>query len=338
MALTVIFLTSSISCGLILISLFGCGVCVEVTVPQDPVMQQRGSSVELPCHYKTSVDKNFVLEWRFAPGSTPPDHGKQILYFTNNKLYKPGSQSERLSLLQDPPTLGDASIQLTDLHASDAGTYICEVNNPPDFYGTSVGLIQLTVLMPPSTPVCQGTTSASVGSDARLTCNSSEGVPSPTYSWTRLDTKTPLPLYNMVQDDKTGSLWLRNISLAFSGTYQCLASNEFGQQKCQLTIHVTGTAEAGAIAGAVIGVLLALLLLCAIVLWFLRFRKQKEKKKKTQSIYSGNEIREDATAPGISEASLQGESQSENHLLESISTRPASTTSTTKSQLKNFLV
>lgn len=53
-------------------------MCVEVTVPPDPVMQQRGLNVELPCHYKTSILKDFMLEWRFAPGSTAPENGKQV--------------------------------------------------------------------------------------------------------------------------------------------------------------------------------------------------------------------------------------------------------------------
>ncbi|XP_062995575.1 V-set and immunoglobulin domain-containing protein 2 [Elgaria multicarinata webbii] len=225
---------------LLFIAFLGSGAGVEVTVPQDPVMQQRGLSVELPCHYKTSVDKNFMVEWKFAPGSTSPDSGKQILYFTNNVLYKPGSQAKRLSLLHDPPTSGDASMRLSEVRASDAGTYSCEVNNPPDFDGSGFGLIQFTVLMPPSTPVCTGTTSASVGSDTRLACSSSEGVPAPIYTWTQMDSKTPLPLSNMVQNAKTGTLFLMNVSLAFSGTYQCVASNEFGRQSCEISLHVKG--------------------------------------------------------------------------------------------------
>uniref|UniRef100_A0A8D0BQA5 V-set and immunoglobulin domain containing 2 n=1 Tax=Salvator merianae TaxID=96440 RepID=A0A8D0BQA5_SALMN len=322
---------------LIFISVFDQRVCVEVTVPSAPVMQQRGLKVELPCHYKTSVDKNFMLEWRFAPGSTSPDNGKQILYFVNNVLYKPGSQADRLRLLQDPPTLGVASIQLDNVRASDAGTYICEVNNPPDFYGTSSGLVQFTVLIPPSTPVCKGPASASVGSEVTLTCQAEEGVPAPIYSWTRLDSKASLPLSNMVQNEKSGSLFLTNISSAFSGTYQCLASNEFGQSSCQISLHVTGVVQAGAIAGAVIGVILALLLLCAIVFCFVQRRKQK-KGKKPESVYSGNEVREDATAPGISEGSSQrGDSKLESHLLENVPSRPESA-STTKSQLNHFLV
>lgn len=312
-------------------ALFGAGPCVEVTVPQDPVMQERGSSVELPCHYKTSVDKNFMLEWKFAPASVAPEQGKQILYFTNDKLYKPGSQAERLSLLHDPPTMGDATLQLANVRASDNGTYICVVNNPPDFYGSGSGLVHFTVLMPPSTPVCKVTEYARIGGDATLTCSSVEGVPTPIYAWSRVDSKTSLPLANMVQDDQTGKLQLTNLSLAFSGTYQCMASNQFGHASCQVTVNVSGTAEAGATAGAVIGVLLVLLLLGAAATYLFWYRKKD--KKESQSTYTGNDIREDATAPGISDTSLQRQdSDPGSRFLEQPVSRPESA-STTKSRL-----
>ncbi|XP_019402438.1 PREDICTED: V-set and immunoglobulin domain-containing protein 2 [Crocodylus porosus] len=307
------------------------GPCVEVTIPTDQVMQKEGSSVELCCHYKTSVSKNFILEWRFAPLSTAPEMGKQILYFTNNMLYKPGSQASRLSLLQSPPTTGDATIRLDNVRTSDAGTYICEVNNPPDFYGSGSGLIHFTVLMPPSTPVCKGTEYASVGSDATLTCNSAEGTPTPVYAWSHIGSKTPLPLVNMVQDEKTGTLMLTNLSQAFSGTYQCVASNEFGHASCQVTINVTGTAKAGVIVGAVIGVFLAFFLFTVIILYTLQYRKRN--KKDSQSTYTGNELREDATAPGITETSLQRrDSDPGNRFLERPSSQ-AESMSTTKSRL-----
>uniref|UniRef100_A0A8C3HBQ9 V-set and immunoglobulin domain containing 2 n=1 Tax=Chrysemys picta bellii TaxID=8478 RepID=A0A8C3HBQ9_CHRPI len=194
----------------------------------------------------TLVRSSFIH--RVGIGQTPISEGApanrllclQILYFTNDKLYKPGSQAERLSLLHDPPTMGDATLQLTNIRASDNGTYICEVNNPPDFYGSGSGLIHFTVLMPPSTPVCKGTEYARIGGDAMLTCSSVEGVPAPIYVWSRVDSKTSLPLANMVQDDQTGKLQLTNLSLAFSGTYQCMASNQFGHASCQVTVNVSG--------------------------------------------------------------------------------------------------
>ena len=70
----------------------------------------------------------------------------QILYFTNGQLYPTGSKAERASLLQNPPTGGVATLKLTDVRPSDTGTYLCHVNNPPDFYTNGLGLINLTVL------------------------------------------------------------------------------------------------------------------------------------------------------------------------------------------------
>uniref|UniRef100_A0A8D2IMI4 V-set and immunoglobulin domain containing 2 n=1 Tax=Varanus komodoensis TaxID=61221 RepID=A0A8D2IMI4_VARKO len=194
-------------------------------------MELPGSFSGAPCA-QTPGQGCISLTW--------PSFAPQILYFTSNTLYKPGAQAKRLHLLQDPPTLGIATIQLTDLRSSDAGIYTCEVNNPPDFYGTSFGQIELIVLMAPSSPVCRGTTSVSVGSNTTLTCNSTEGVPAPIYSWKRLDSKSPLPVSNTVQNEKTGTLELLNVSLALAGIYQCTSSNEFGQKTCQITLQVTG--------------------------------------------------------------------------------------------------
>lgn len=70
----------------------------------------------------------------------------QILYFTNGQLYPTGSKAKRASLLQNPPTAGVATLKLTDVYPSDTGTYLCQVNNPPDFYTNGLGLINLTVL------------------------------------------------------------------------------------------------------------------------------------------------------------------------------------------------
>lgn len=70
----------------------------------------------------------------------------QILYFTNGQLYPTGPKATRASLLQNPPTGGVATLTLADVQPSDTGTYLCHVNNPPDFYTNGLGLVNLTVL------------------------------------------------------------------------------------------------------------------------------------------------------------------------------------------------
>ncbi|KAM8927625.1 V-set and immunoglobulin domain-containing protein 2 [Pelodytes ibericus] len=271
-----------------------CVNTVEVTIREGTVVAKAGSSVILPCSYSTTAGSNFVLEWKFASGNTLPSNGRQIYYYFNGVSYKPGSQSDRLSISQSPPTQGTASILLSDIRASDNGSYVCQVNNPPDFSGTGSGIVKLTVLVPPTSPNCQMVGNPIAGYDLTLKCSSSGGNPAPIYAWTFVGSKTPL-LTGMMENQRTGSLLLTNLSQALSGSYMCTASNELGKATCDLTLSVTGAASSGAIAGAVVGVLLALLLVAAIVFIFLRYRKKQRKVPNAE--YPGNEIREDAASP-----------------------------------------
>ncbi|EPY88771.1 hypothetical protein CB1_000154016 [Camelus ferus] len=122
------------------------GLAVEVEVPAEPLSVPLGKTAELTCSYSTSVGENFALEWSFVQPGRPISASQPILYFTNGQLYPTGSKAERASLLHNPPTGGVASLKLTDVRPSDTGTYLCHVNNPPDFYTNGLGLINLTVL------------------------------------------------------------------------------------------------------------------------------------------------------------------------------------------------
>nr|KAF6468645.1 V-set and immunoglobulin domain containing 2 [Rousettus aegyptiacus] len=224
-------------------------------------------------------------------------------------------------------TGGVATLKLSDVHLLDTGTYLCHVNNPPDFYTNGLGLINLTVLVAPSSPLCSQTGRISVGGSAALRCSSSEGAPKPVYNWIRLGSfPTPSP-GSMVQDEVSGQLILTNLSVASSGTYRCVATNQMGSASCEMTLSVTDPSK-GRVAGAVIGVLLGLLFLFVVALCLIRF--QKERRRKPKETYWGSDLREDAIAPGISEqTSVRADSSS--GLLE----RPpsASTVTTTKSKL-----
>lgn len=202
-----------------------------------------------------------------------------------------------------------------------------QVNNPPDFYSNGLGLINLTVLVPPSSPLCSQSGQTSVGSSAALRCSSSEGAPRPVYHWVHLGSSpTPSP-GSMVQDDVSGQLILTNLSLTSSGTYRCVATNQMGSASCELTLSVTDPSK-GRVAGAVIGVLLGVLFLSVAAFCLLRF--QKERRKRPKETYGGSELREDAIAPGMSEQTSVRADYS-NGLLE----RPhsASSVTTTKSKI-----
>ncbi|XP_044133511.1 V-set and immunoglobulin domain-containing protein 2 [Bufo gargarizans] len=270
---------------------------VTVTSPEKIVVGKSGSTVVLPCLYSTTVGNQFVVEWKFLAGNGQSSKWQQIYYFSDGKTYKPGSQADRLTAVQNPPTSGVASIQLTNIVWSDNGTYVCEVNNPPDFSGSGSGIMQLSVLVPPTYPTCQSNGNTITGQDATLTC-SSTGNPSPIYSWSIVGAKTAL-LPGMMENEITGSLLLTNLSEPMSGTYRCTASNEMGQSTCQVTISVSSAGEAGVVAGAVVGVLLALIVIAAILFYLLFYRKKR--KDAPKSDHPGNEIREDAVSPMMSD-------------------------------------
>ncbi|XP_041425136.1 V-set and immunoglobulin domain-containing protein 2 [Xenopus laevis] len=291
-------------------------ITVDVTIPESTVVGKTGSNVLLPCIYSSSPGSQFVLEWRFAPGNTAPSDGRQIYYYSDGKMYKPGSQSERLSISVTPPVTGIASIHLNNIISADTGSYVCQVNNPPDFSGTGSGIVKLIVQVPPSTPTCQLNGKAIAGSDATLMCSSAEGYPTPVYSWTFAGSKVS-SFPSMMENERSGSLLITNISQANSGTYQCVATNDQGTATCELTVSVTNAADAGTIAGAVVGVLLAILLIVAVAIYILCYRGKQKKPLKPD--YPGNEIREDAMSPGMHDG--RRSSQTDSYLLNNATTR-----------------
>lgn len=303
------------------------GLAVEVKVPTEPLSTPVGHTAELTCSYSTSVGDNFALEWSFVQPGKPISSSRPILYYTSGQLYPTGSKAERASLLQNPPTAGVATLKLADVRSSDTGTYLCQVNNPPDFYTNGLGLINLTVLVPPSRPVCSQSGQIVVGGSAALGCSSAEGAPKPVYNWVHLGSSpTPAP-GSMVQDEVSGQLILTNLSMTSSGTYRCVATNQMGSASCELTLDVTNPSK-GRVAGTLVGVLLGILLLSVAVFCLLRFHK--DRKRKPKETYGGNDLREDAVAPGISEQTSLRADASPGLLERSPS---ASTVTTTKSRL-----
>ncbi|KAM5132010.1 V-set and immunoglobulin domain-containing protein 2 [Mantella aurantiaca] len=283
---------------LVLVALISDAVLsVTVTVPENVVVGKVGADVILPCMYSTTAGSQFVVEWKFAPGNTQLTSGKQIYYYSGQRSYKPGSQADRLSIVQNQPTSGVASIHLNNIAWSDNGSYVCEVNNPPDFSGTGTGIVQLSVLVPPSSPTCQMNGNAIKGQDVMLTCSSVANPPA-IYTWALEGSKTPL-LPGMLLNQKSGSLLITNLSQPMDGTYRCTASNELGQTTCQIGVTVSSVAVAGVIAGAVVGVILALLLIAAIVFYLLCYRKKRKDVPKPD--YPGNDIREDAVSPMVTD-------------------------------------
>uniref|UniRef100_H3AFZ3 Immunoglobulin superfamily member 11 n=2 Tax=Latimeria chalumnae TaxID=7897 RepID=H3AFZ3_LATCH len=216
-----------------------------------------------------------------------------------------------------------ASIFINNTQLSDTGTYQCLVNNLPDRGGRNIGVIGLTVLVPPSLPVCKVQGTLDIGSDITLTCSSEEGIPIPTYSWEKLEATPRLPPLS-TQDQLHGTVTLRNISTATSGVFQCTALNAIGTSTCLIDLKVIApsTQSVGLIVGiAATGVLVLIicLLLVATALFYWRNHRKYEEEE------IPNEIREDDLPPKRSRSSsvkaFQGDaSSSENDTLTSSNT------------------
>uniref|UniRef100_UPI00398F5D92 V-set and immunoglobulin domain-containing protein 2-like n=1 Tax=Pristiophorus japonicus TaxID=55135 RepID=UPI00398F5D92 len=265
-----------------------------VTTDQPTVVVNIGNNATLDCTYSTNVESYFSLEWRFTAGPTANAEAEKILYYTDGNTYKLGPQANRIQLIDQRPTSGVASIKITSTKSSDTGRYTCDINNPPDLSGSSEAFVNLIVQVPPSTPECKVIGKPYIGNNVTLACSSTVGRPVPRYIWSEVSPGTAKSSPRvMVKDSQKGTLFLRNLTMEYSGTYKCVASNVLGERSCQLVLTVTVNNEAGVIVGAVFGILVALLLIAVVTYYLLR---HGQKNPKVPAL--GNELREDAVAPG----------------------------------------
>ncbi|NWR96198.1 ESAM protein, partial [Motacilla alba] len=135
-----------------------------------------------------------------------------------------------------PITTHNISVFINATREQDSGQYICSVNVEDDTV-KNVGLINLTVLVPPAAPTCQLHGNAVVGANVTLSCSSKKGKPSPTYQWQR-EPPTLQVFFPPAQDRARGTLKLTNLSLEMSGVYVCRAENQAGSKNCSIVLEV----------------------------------------------------------------------------------------------------
>ncbi|XP_016148287.1 immunoglobulin superfamily member 11 isoform X2 [Sinocyclocheilus grahami] len=224
---------------------FCVNVCVrslEVTVSQSSVQVARGQAAILPCTFTTSAAlNNLYIIWMVTPLANANQPEQVIIYQGGQVFSLANHMNGRVGFVSTMPSTS-ASIFINNTQLSDTGTYQCLVNNLPDRGGRNIGVIGLTVLVPPSIPSCRIQGLLDVGSDVMLLCGSDEGIPTPTYAWEKLESVPKLP-HNAMQDQMQGTVTLRNISTSTSGLYQCTASNAIGKSTCVLNLQVVAPSE-----------------------------------------------------------------------------------------------
>ncbi|XP_067848413.1 immunoglobulin superfamily member 11 [Heptranchias perlo] len=291
---------------------------LEVTVGSNSVQVARGQTAVLPCTFITNAALNQLnIIWTVAPLSNANQPEQVILYQGGQVISGATQFNSRVGFVVTMPSTS-ASIFINNTQLSDTGTYQCLVNNLPDTKGKTIGVLGLTVLVPPTIPFCKLQGVVDTGNDVTLTCSSEEGIPIPTYSWEKLDSFVKLPPMS-VQDQMQGTLILRNISTATNGLYQCTASNAIGSSTCALDLQVIAPQlqNVGIIVGAVVTGILALLL-CILSIVVILFYWRSKNKYEEEEI--PNEIREDDIPPSSSIKGFHPDGSSENYTLTSKNT------------------
>ncbi|XP_069750681.1 CXADR-like membrane protein [Narcine bancroftii] len=263
-------------------------------ISQSKIKKVEEQDVILPCQHRFGhlVTKNLDIEW-LLQNSEP--NQKVVITYTSGSVYENVSamQRGRISFAADY-LMGDASIKISSLLATDSGLYTCKVKNAGEYDWKPA--INLVVLVKPSKPKCWIQGKLLQGNDIKLQCRSEKGTEPIHYKWEHLldvdGHQTKLQSHSHIDSRTPEMLLLRNLSHTKAGVYQCSAMNEAGQETCFVNITIMYAKDPGIIAGAIIGVILGLLIF--LVVWFTLYRKAKHKHEEEEQ---PNEIREDAEAP-----------------------------------------
>ncbi|NXA38956.1 CLMP protein, partial [Eudromia elegans] len=251
-------------------------------------------NVTLPCHHRLGLleQGSLDIEWLLHVSETVQ---KAVITYSGGRVYDDLNEDQKGRVSFTSNFLaGDASLQIISLQSSDAGKYICKVKNAGQYEWAR---ITLKVIEKPSKPKCWLEGELLEGKDLSLQCRSASGTAPISYRWQRLSEREEraehLPPTSRVNISNPGQVLLKNLTQMSTGLYQCIATNEAGQESCVVQVTVQQAQNIGMIAGAVCGVVVGLCLLLLVVKLTIR----RKEKKRYEEEEAPNEIREDAEAP-----------------------------------------
>ncbi|KAL7852709.1 hypothetical protein SRHO_G00184940 [Serrasalmus rhombeus] len=255
---------------------------ISVDIPELTYEVARGDTITIPCTFKpakTNISA-VTVDWT-AHGDVDTDPDIEIIsgYYPKNgdTSIDPGDGYQGRASLQFDLAKGIANLQLSSLTSKETRVFQCKVSIPGDKTGKLSDTTKVVVLVAPSVPECKIVGKAEYFQNINLTCQSSEGTPTPTYKWASYDVKNAPRPNPLKSTDVNGVLSLYNISVDTSGYFICTSSNKIRSQTCNLTLAVMPPSmNIASTAGIIGGVVAVLAILAVVICCCCRHRKNKD--------------------------------------------------------------
>uniref|UniRef100_A0A1A7YCU7 Junctional adhesion molecule A n=1 Tax=Iconisemion striatum TaxID=60296 RepID=A0A1A7YCU7_9TELE len=253
----------------------------SVTTTNADVKVKENGGVDLTCTYSGDFGSNPRVEWKFDK------KGSQTFVVFNGVITDP--YASRVTMYTG------SNLRFSKVTREDTGMYTCEVSSSTG--GLQKTTLKLTVLVPPSVPMCGVPDSVTTGKPTTLTCFDPAASPPPTYQWYKDGTLLPSDPSKVAGfqnatyklDPATGKLYFPSAAKVDSGQYYCQVSNEAGpSQQCQAKRMEVRDLNTG---GIVAGVIIFLLLLGLVIfgVWYARKKgylpTKTESKHRSDAVY-----------------------------------------------------
>ncbi|XP_068456640.1 F11 receptor, tandem duplicate 1 [Clinocottus analis] len=253
----------------------------SVTSTNQNVRVKENQGTDLTCTYSADFGADARVEWKFKNLQ-----GSQTYVIYDHKTTTP--YANRV-------TLYDSSLRFSKVTREDNGVYDCEVSGSKGQFGEV--RVTMTVLVPPSAPMCRVPTSVTTGRTAMLTCHDGDGSPPSKYKWFKDGTLLPSDpsqiaafknaTYRLNPDN--GNLEFPKVTKMDSGQYTCEAFNDAGapMRSKAMKMEVRDLNTGGIVAGVIVALLFVALLVFGI--WYANKKgylpKKTESKPKPSVVY-----------------------------------------------------